>query len=219
MRDFTANNLHRLIGCDDGLILEIGANEGDSTADFVAQMPRALIRCFEPDPRAVAKFKARKFPDNVRLYEVALSDKIGTAEFHQSDGRPPGKCWEGYGNHWDKSGSLLENHRHTKYARWLSFLPPIRVPTTTLDTWAGEHLPTDAVLDFAWVDVQGAEALVLAGGQETVKRLRYWYCECDPRPLYRGMAKKQDIVALLPGFEFVEEFGGYNFLFKNTRFP
>lgn len=220
MNDFTVRDMRDLIGDDHGLILEIGANEADSTVEFLAAMPEAVYHCFEPDPRAIAKFKARNLPSTVHLYEVALSDKIGTAEFHQSDGRPPDECWKDYGEHWDKSGSLLPNHRHTRYSQWLSFLPPITVPTTTLDAWAAEHLPAETTrIDFLWIDVQGSELLVVRGGPQTLKRTRYAYLECDPRPLYRGMAKLRDLQRALRqlGFAYVQEYGGFNHLFKNRK--
>jgi FkbM family methyltransferase len=215
--DFTAKMMHDLIGHDHGLVLEIGANECEDTVGFLDEMPLATFHCFEPDPRAIAKAMARNLPpERVRIYELALSDQIGTADFHQSDGRPDGDCWRDYGDHWDKSGSLLPNDRHTKYTTWMSFLPPIQVQTTTLDAWAAEHLDPGAIIDFAWVDVQGGEAMVFRGGRKTIKRMRFIYAECDPRPLYRGMAKLPDLDALLPGFtRQPTRYRGSNFLWRN----
>jgi FkbM family methyltransferase len=196
--------------------LEIGANEGDDTQHFVSNFPTAEIHCFECDPRAIEKWKRNIASPNAKLYEVALSDKTGECEFHQSDGQPDGTTWENYGGHWDKSGSLLPNDQHTRFCKWMSFLPPIKVKCTTLDEWAKENLADDRIIDFAWVDVQGAEAMVLSGGQETIKRIRYWFAECDPRPLYKGMAKKQEIDSLLPGFSMVRPYPHFNFLWKNN---
>lgn len=214
--DLTPALMHQLIGRDDGLVLEIGCNEADDTTKFLQEMPDATYHCFEPDPRAIAKFRAKQLPGNVRLYELALSDQIGQVPFHQSDGHPDGKFWKNYGPHWDKSGSLLPNDRHTKFCRWMSFLPPIMVQTTTLDIWAAEHLAPKAVVDFIWMDVQGAEGMVLTGGRETIRRTRFVFAECDPRPLYRGMAKIQDLDALLDGFaRDPNEYWQFNWLWRN----
>jgi FkbM family methyltransferase len=215
MNTFDARAMHQTIGHDHGIVIEAGSNEFDDTAGFVAEMPLATFHCFECDPRAIAKAKAKNLPANVHLYEVALSDQVGTHEFHQSDGQPDGDYWRGYGNHWDKSGSLLPNDRHTKYTNWMSFLPPIVVPTTTLDHWATEYLAPDAVVDLIWADLQGSEAMMLRGGQQLIKRLRYLIAECDPRPLYKGMARLQDLDALLPGFTRVAEYRGFNHLWRN----
>jgi len=215
MTPFHAKHARRLIARDDALILEIGANEGDDTAQFIRAFPTGTFHCFECDPRAIAKWRKNIQHQRAHLHEVALSNSIGTHDFHQSDGRPDGPQWTNYGPHWDKSGSLLPNYRHTEFAAWMNFLPPITVPTTTLDDWIAEHLPDDAIVDFAWVDVQGAEALVLEGAQKTINRIRYWYAECDPRPLYHGMATLADLDRLLPNFRRIGEYSGFNHLWKN----
>lgn len=217
MPPFHAKNARELLRKDDALILEIGANEGDDTAQFVGAFPKGVFHCFECDPRAIEKWKRNIQHPNAHLHEVALSNEIGTHDFHQSDGHPDGEYWANYGPHWDKSGSLLPNDRHTEVATWMSFLPPITVLTTTLDAWAAEHLPAEAIVDFAWVDVQGAEAMVLEGGQETIKRIRYWYAECDPRPLYHGMASLGELDRLLPNFRRIGEYSGFNHLWVNEK--
>lgn len=214
--EFGAQELHRYVGRDDPLVLEIGCNEADDTTKFLAEMPDGIFHCFEPDPRAIAKFKTKQLPPNVHLYELAISDQEGEAEFHQSDGHPDGDYWKSYGPHWDKSGSLLPDDQHTKLARWMSFLPPIRVKTMTLDRWAAEHLSPEAVADFIWMDCQGAEAMVLRGGQAALRRTRFVYAECDPRPLYQGMATLEDLDDLLVGFSRLPfEWRGFNFLWRN----
>jgi hypothetical protein len=99
----------------------------------------------------------------------------------------------------------------------MSFLPPIQVQTTTLDAWAAEHLDPTSIIDFAWIDVQGAEAMVFRGGRKTIKRLRFIYAECDPRPLYRGRPKLHDLDALLPDFtRQPARYRGSNFLWRNN---
>jgi len=52
--ELTALNMFHLIGKESPVILEIGANCGQSTVTFMEQMPSATVYCFEPDPRAIA---------------------------------------------------------------------------------------------------------------------------------------------------------------------
>jgi hypothetical protein len=59
-------------------------------------MPQAKIYCFEPDPRK--NLGARL--DEVRLFEIAVSDRTGQIDFHSSGG---GAFPEG----WDLSGLIL----------------------------------------------------------------------------------------------------------------
>ena len=219
MREFTIAMARELVGRDDGLILEIGANEADHTVHFLNHFPAAHLHCFECDPRAIAKWHrniaATGQGQRATLHEFALADAPGVKDFYPSTGTPPGKYWEGYGDQWDKSGSLLAPDQHCGNSPWMSFLPPIQVPCRTLDDWAKDY---PGEFQFAWVDVQGAEAAVIRGGLETVKRLHWWYCECDPRHNYHGQADILEIRQLLEpiGFRYVEEFGGYNHLFQNT---
>ena len=43
-------------GPEPRLVLEIGANSGQTTVEFIQCMPTTRIICFEPDPRAIQKF-------------------------------------------------------------------------------------------------------------------------------------------------------------------
>jgi FkbM family methyltransferase len=216
--DITHPEIARLIKSQNKkpqIILEIGANDGEDTVKLLSQNRKATVYAFECDPRAIAKWKKRVKAFRVRLFETAIGDQEGYHVFHPSGGNPGGN-WERYGD-WDKSGSLLPFDRHSENAPWMKFPDPFSVPVTTLDKWAAEHIP-GAMIDFVWVDVQGAELLVIQGARETLKRVRYFYCECDPRPNYKGQPTKQQLIDALPGFKLEKEFS-YNILFANKMEP
>ena len=65
----------------------------------------------------------------------------------------------------------------------------------------------DAV-DFIWADVQGAEADLVLGGRETLKRTRFFYTEYSNRELYEGQADLGQLLAMLPDFELVHRYQG-----------
>ena len=195
--------------------LEIGANNGSDTKLLMTMDRGPHVHCFEPDPRAIARWRTSvKATERATLYEVALSNEIGTSTFHPSGGNPGGR-WTNYGQ-WDLSGSLLPFDRHCDNAPWMEFPESFTVKTTTLDAWAEEHLDPKMIVSLAWVDVQGAEAMVIEGATETLKRIRYWFCECDPRPNYKGQASKDQLIELLDGFTLEKEYPGFNFMFKNN---
>ena len=50
-------NIKYLINKDNPTILEIGANCGQTTIEFLNILPNAKIYCFEPDPHAISKFE------------------------------------------------------------------------------------------------------------------------------------------------------------------
>jgi 2-O-methyltransferase len=215
MRPFTVDDMAGLIGENtDGLILEIGANDGEDTHAFLRKLRRARFACFECDPRAIEKWRRRIKDPRAVLTEAALADQDGTMPFHPSGGTPPGDQWAKYGD-WDKSGSLLPFDRHTDYATWMQPKTPITVKTLRLDTWrwVTGHVGR---IEFAWIDVQGAEAMVLRGAEETIRQVKYVYAECDSRPLYQGMATLDDLHALLPSFRYVREYSDFNHLWENT---
>lgn len=79
--------IKELLRKDYPVILEIGANYGTDTEEFLKMFGHLKIYCFEPDPRAIAKFKNRINDKRCTLYELAISDKDGEVAFYFSGGR------------------------------------------------------------------------------------------------------------------------------------
>jgi FkbM family methyltransferase len=195
------------------VILEVGANDGMETKMLMRCARRAHVHSFECDPRAIARWRSIVKTNRATLYEVAVCDQIGETTFYPSGGNPGGR-WENYGS-WDKSGSILPFDRHCDNAPWMEFPESFTVKTTTLDTWAESHLFGNWICAMLWVDVQGAEALMLKGATNVLQRVKFAFMECDPRPNYKGQAKRDDLVKLLPDFRVVKEYPGFNLLFVN----
>ena len=93
----SVSELRLLIGKHDPLILEVGANIGQTTNDLL-EMPNEDF-CFEPEPRAIRKLKNRISNANVTLFECAVGNQNGVVSFYQSSG-------EGEEKDWDQSGSI-----------------------------------------------------------------------------------------------------------------
>jgi len=125
----TVAELKPLIGRDDPTILEIGANVGQTTEDMLREMPRSRIYCFEPEPRAIKKFKERISSPNVSLFECAVGDRNGVVTFNQSTG-------EGAAKDWDQSGSIRKPKLHLQTWPTVKFETQIQVPIVRLDDWA-----------------------------------------------------------------------------------
>jgi FkbM family methyltransferase len=180
-------------------IIEIGAHDGSTTAGFRRVFPRARILAFEPEPRAIAKFKAHPRLRGVTLLECAVGDRTGETTFYRSGGRPPG--WTG--DDWDASGSIREPTGVTAAHRWISF-DHMTVPVVRLD----DAVTRDAfdTIDLIWADVQGAEDAVIRGAADTLRRTRYLYTECIDREEYSGQIGLRELYGLLPDFEVVELF-------------
>ncbi len=225
-RELTAPDIRDLVGVEPTL-LEIGCNDGTDALRFLEAMPRARIYCFEPDPRAIARFKKiTNGEGRVELAEVAVSNVDEVATFYGSSGRPPKKL-RGPGalhyhhlDEWDLSGSLKKPTGHLTFSPWTTFPENRRyqVDTTRLDTWRRKH-PGVTRVDFIWCDVQGAESLVVQGGPQTLKVTDYLYMEYSDRPLYEGQAPLEELRSMLSGFDLIAICGSgrteHNALFRN----
>ena len=196
-------------------ILEIGCNDGTDTL-LLAAIPDVELYCFECDPRPIARFQANEqMPARVQLFQYALGAADGKASFHQSGGTTQGAHLQD----WDLSGSLKQPVGHKERHKWCNFDRTIEVEVRTLDSWAKQFIP-DLVVDFIWLDVQGAEGDVFAGGTETLKRTHYVYTEFNDwkKPLYEGdLNLSQTLAALGPAWAAVATYE-YNVLCVNKEF-
>ncbi|QPB24669.1 FkbM family methyltransferase [Rhizobium sp. 007] len=197
----------------DPVILDIGCNDGTDTRRFLRLCPEAQLYCFEPDPRAAARFKAymNLYLDKVKLFEIAMSDRIGRIDFHPSNG-------DGSAKEWDRSGSIRRPKIHLSEYDWVRFDRPISVETRRLDDWCSEAGLKK--IDFIWMDVQGAEANVIAGGEQTLSNTRFIYTEYSDQELYDGQLSLRAILDLLPWFELVAHYPRGvegDVLLRNTR--
>lgn len=204
--------IKKLLNKENPIILEIGTNDGEDSEQFINCFEKIQLYCFEPDPRAINRFKTRmKKYSNYKLYEIAISNNNGEIDFHLSGGNNPGMPW--YGD-WDKSSSIKNPKYHLLQHKWCIFDKLIKVKTKKLDDWAIEN--DIDYIDFIWVDVQGAEREMIEGAIEILKKTRYLYTEFDDVELYEGQPNLNDILKMLPDFKVVK-FIENNVLLKNDK--
>jgi 2-O-methyltransferase len=191
--------IRECVGREDPTILEIGCNDGFHTLWFLEIFKNPKIYCFEPDPRAIARFKAKVGrQSNVDLFEIALSDHNGEITFYQSDGQLNEEQTNAMPEGWDCSGSIRQPKEHLKDIPWVTFNQKITVPTSTLDTWCSKHGIAD--VDFIWMDVQGAEIDVFKGGINTLAKTHFLYTEYNNKELYEGQLNLKQLIKYLKNF-------------------
>lgn len=136
-----------------GVFLDVGGNTGIFTvkaAKFLASNGGIVISV-EPNPEMLAilshNIRVNNF-NNVRLRSICLGEKAGAAELWMNFHRPA-------------SFSLI--HRDEKAACLSTLVFPL-----------DEIFPLEKLerLDYVKIDVEGAEAQVLAGARETFKKFR-----------------------------------------------
>jgi FkbM family methyltransferase len=133
--------------------VDVGANRGIYT--YWIHRKAAFVDAFEPQP-ALARYLRAARLRRVRVHEVALSDRAGTAQLVVPD--------------------------HDDGLARLSGLPPVAGPGSPVEPAPPGRelgvatLPLDAFgledVGFLKIDVEGHELAVLAGAAETVQRSR-----------------------------------------------
>jgi FkbM family methyltransferase len=197
------------------LIIEVGAHHGFDTLEFATLFPESKIYAFESFPGNFLHLQKNcQHFKNITTVCSALSNTNGVTFFYQSSGSSDG------------SGSLLTPTIHIKNHPTVFFEDKDKstVITITLDTYFNSI--EISKVDLIWIDVQGAEKLVLQGGTELLKKTRYIYLEVSEVPLYEGALAYCDMKLFMNnlGFEVWHEFlpaewnGEGNVLFRNALF-
>lgn len=217
--DLKPEALAAILDRPDPVIVEVGANDGRDTARFLAAFPGAVVTAFEPDPRPLWRFNRLVPLGRVELIAAAVADYDGEAPWFASGGVPPrtdGDWAEEANSDWDLSGSILQPTGHLSYSPWVTFRDDGQVPVMRLDTWLASK-PDGYRIDLIWADVQGAEALMIRGATETLRRTHWLYTEFSDRPMYAGQPDRQEILSLLPGWH-LDSVHGHNLLLVNDAF-
>jgi FkbM family methyltransferase len=205
----THEEIAALIKKPNPTILEIGCNDGSDTLPFSARDAPGEIYCFEPDPRAIGRFKKHlgSHLDKVRLFEIAVSDRTDQIDFHASSG---GDFPDG----WDLSGSIRRPKNHLIEHPWVKFEKAITVSTCRLDDWCAENDVKQ--VDFIWMDVQGAEGDVITGAPKILQKTRFLYTEYSNNETYEGQLSLKSLLAQLPSFDVVARYPG-DVLLRNRK--
>jgi len=158
-----------------GLVLDVGANDGDWTADFLRVFPRSEVIAVEPgaEPRAVL---SRRFADaeNVRIDPRAVSDLPGKASFYRTRASV------------FSSLNRPEPALHELYA--LPGAPTTLVETATVETVALDDLVGDRAVSVLKLDVQGGELAALRSGRRVLQNTAAVLVEVLFLPHYEGDA-------------------------------
>jgi hypothetical protein len=109
------------------------------------------------------------------------------------------------------SGSIRKPVKHLELFPEIIF-PNIHItPCMSLDhLFLSVGVP---YIDLLWVDIQGAERDMIAGGGLALSKTRYLFIEAEQTELYEGQALREELLSLLPGFKVIQELD-YNLLLE-----
>jgi FkbM family methyltransferase len=188
-------------------IFEIGVCEGEDTIRFRRRFPRSTIYAFEPLPKNIKRItkNLKSYDaDRISLHQIALSNENGHSDFFVSSGHPdsqPKTGWD-FGN---KSSSLLKPKEHLKTHKWMKFKDKISVKTRRLDSFCTDHAINK--IDFIYMDVQGAELMVLEGAGNLIRKTGAIWLEVEAVELYAKQPLKDDVEAFMQkhGFKCIKD--------------
>lgn len=180
----------------DCTILEAGVADGRDTLLFAREFPNGKIYGFEPVEglfnQAVGKVKNH---DHVVLEQKALDYESGKKDFYISkrSGRVSG------------SSSLLEPKDHLWFHKKVTFKTTETVDTVSIDNWIREN--NIDKIDFAWLDMQGYEPILLKNSPLAMSKIECLYTEVSLIETYKSVMQYEEYKQLLfeHGFEVVDE--------------
>lgn len=189
-------------------VVELGAHCGEDEVWIrgAFQEPAHYIMV-EPDPRNCQKIvDAGPLTATRRLIVGAVSDVSDFQTFHFSHNVKTG---------FRTSGSLRKPTGHLEHFPDIHFVYTGKVQTFTLDEIFEREWLTK--IDLLWVDIQGAENLMIKGGPVALSHTRYLFMEIEKVELYEGEGLRDDLVSMLPGWQVLNEFE-FNICMVNTAF-
>jgi FkbM family methyltransferase len=156
-----------------GLVVDLGANEGEWTASALRVFPDLEILAVEPGQEPLGVLEPR-FADrpNVTIVPRAVAASAGTATFHRTESSV-------FASLLPPRSSLAELYPESPVA----VTEAIEVPTSSLDELVG-----DRRVSVLKLDVQGGELAVLAGGEKTLACTDAVLAEVLFQPHYEGDA-------------------------------
>ncbi len=198
--------LLQLFNRNDSLVIfDIGACEAEDSIRYSNLFPNSTIYAFEPrmDNCLKGKELIKLYnKQNITLENIALSSQNGTSEFYLSEGEPEQIKNNEEWNFGNKSSSLLppldEIKKHTG---WLQFNNKIEVNTLRLEDYVADKKITS--IDFAHIDVQGAELMVLEGAGAFLSKIKMIWLEVEVVELYKNQPLKNDVEIFMQQNNFV----------------
>jgi 2-O-methyltransferase len=200
-----------MFGVRDPVIVELGARTGEDEG-WIREACRyspGLYLMVEPDMRNCQKIMEDSglgLGNGRRLILGACASYDGLITFYGGEAPDEHRS--------RTSGSIRRPTGHLEALPDYTFPEELRtvVPCFTLDTiYKRSYLQR---IDLLWVDIQGAERDMIAGGQHALEHTRYLFMEAGDFEFYAGQALKPELLEMFSGWKLLQDFGDNMLLFN-----
>lgn len=166
-------------------VCDIGSRDGAQSILFRNLLPKARVIAFEANPFNYKAMQADKrlAECKVEILQCAISDKNGSATFHVSD--------VDYSNPDENRGTSSLLHHSGVPVR-----ESVEVETRRIDDFILNQTPSPASVAL-WIDVEGAEALVLGGIDKIQDRIQAIHVEVATHSVWEGQKPAAELIAEL----------------------
>lgn len=187
------------------VVFDVGARDCNESADFARAYPAATVYAFECNPATLPQCRAVMASEpRVVLTEKAASDQNGRLAFFPTN---PERTQTGIAGGNPGASSLFE--ASGAYPEECYVQDRVEVETIRLDEFCAARGITE--IDVLWMDVQGAELLVLRNALKALSGALLIQAEVEFVELYRGQPMFADVDSFLrsQGFQF-HAFNGFS---------
>lgn len=192
------------------IMIELGGCDGYHSNIVVSHLQKTKSNftyiILEPVPRLAKQIRETlAWCPNVKVFQKAIAATNGTVKFYQSDD-----------NYYGSSSIRKPTQKNFEFWADMKFHEST-CETITLDSLIEFCGLQNETIDFIWADIQGAEEDMIIGGEQTLKKTKFFYTEFLEHEIYEGQLHNfKEICSLLPNFEVEHKFD-YDILFKNKN--
>lgn len=179
------HDLRILVGKEDPMCLDVGANEGQTIQLLQKTFLRPMIHSFEPSSQTFKRLASREFGPLTKLHQVALGEQQATATFQNYEDSVLSSFLNL--NRDSKENVFSENAvRSTEV-----------VEIQTVDNFCAQE--AIEYIDILKIDTQGFDIHVLRGARSMLseKRAKVVITEANFSQLYEGQTDVLEVIAHL----------------------
>jgi FkbM family methyltransferase len=194
VQDDLIYNLHkylRVTNLEINRLIMIGAHMAYEVDQILINYPNCNVTLFEASPRYINLLKKR-FNNNskVEIFNEAVSDKETMLTFYETN-------LEGSGSILPLSSSAFSEYKLAQAEKY-------EISSTTLDKHSENRGHLNEKIDCLWIDVQGAELMVLKGAEKILEsNVKVVFLEvAASSSLYQNGARLDSITSFLNDFNF-----------------